>query len=198
MKNKIRFSLSLLALTLAFSLQPSAFAQQTPPGCSGITLWTGFYTDTQACSPGDTIRYGVTVANDLRYNPLDCDVTGLAVTITTPDYVTHSITLFRTTLTSGQYDDYPNAVSYVVSASDVRQDGTVKATSLTTDSQSSTNRQGVNAKVILPVPAPVLVPAITQLQAHAAVTDTNVTVLQTNVANLNATIAALKKANRLK
>ena len=190
MKNKIRLSLSLLALTLVPLC--GTFAQtQTPPGCSSIALWTGFYTDTQACSPGDTIHYGVTVANDRVYNPIDCDVTGLAVTITTPDYVTHAVQLTRTTLTSGQWDYYSNAVSYVVSASDVRQDGTVKASSLTTDSQSSTNFQSVNAKVILPVPAPVLIPAITQLQ-------TNVTVLQTNYANLTASIAALKKANRLK
>jgi hypothetical protein len=195
MKSKTFTRLALavhrVATLLCFALLYAAFAvaaqTQTPPGCSGIALWTGFYTDTQACSPGDVIHYGITVANDRTYNPIDCDVTGLAVTITTPDYMTHAVPLTRTTLTSGQWDDYPNAVSYVVSATDVRQDGTVKASVLVTDSQCSTNWQGVNAKVILPTPPAALVPAITALT-------TNVASLQTNVSSIN----AILKRNRLK
>jgi hypothetical protein len=196
---KITFILLSAVLLLgAFSVR----ATQTPPGCSASALFTALFTDKQVVSPGETITYGIQVANDFRFNPLDCDVVGLCVVVTTPDGIPHSIALARTTLTSGQADYYSNVVTYVVSTNDVRLDGTVKASlSATVFPTNGFAYQSVNAKVLMPpvpIPAPVLLPAITQLQAQALQAQAHDAIVDTNVASLNKDMIAVKKSLHLK
>ena len=71
--------------------------------------------------------------------------------------ISHSITLSRTTLTSGQLDFYSDVVSYVIRAQDVLPDSTVRATASDTGviHQNDINSQGggdqgVNTVVSLP------------------------------------------------
>jgi uncharacterized repeat protein (TIGR01451 family) len=115
------------------------------------------FTDSPDVHIGDTLNYSITVFNGTGNGPLVCDATGITAQSTTPDGISHPITLVRTTLTSAQSDYYSNVVSYVVRAQDVQPDATVRATASDTgiihqndtDSQGGGN-QGVNTEVSLP------------------------------------------------
>jgi hypothetical protein len=193
---------SIFLSALLFACAVNASAVQTPPGCSASALFTAIFTDKQVVSPGDTITYGIQVANDFRVNPLDCDVIGLCVVITTPDGIPHNIALARTTLTSGQSDYYSNVVTYVVSTNDVRLNGIVIASlSATVFPTNSFSYQSCNAKVLMPpvpIPAPVLLPAITQLQQVTQQQQAHDAIVDTNVASLNKDMTTVKKSLHLK
>lgn len=149
---------SLLAglLSLLF-IMPAVRADQSPPGCTGSGLGILLFTDSPDVHIGDTLNYSITVFNGTGTGPVVCDATAIQAFVTTPDGVSHPITLRRTTLSSGQSDFYPNVVSYVVRAQDVQADATVRTTASDTGTihQNDTNstgggNQGVNTEVSLP------------------------------------------------
>jgi uncharacterized repeat protein (TIGR01451 family) len=143
-------------LLLLFSAAPAG-AHQNPPGCTGSGLGIDLFTDSPDVHIGDTLNYSVTVLNGTGGGTVVCDATAIQAFLVTPDNVSHTITLVRTTLSNGQSDFYSNVVSYIVRAQDVHPDGTVRATASDTgiihqndtDSQGGGN-QGVNTEVSLP------------------------------------------------
>ncbi len=151
--------IALCAGLLLFGFSTSiARADQNPPGCNGSGLGINLFTSTPDVHIGDTISYSVTVFNGLLGTGRTvCDATDIHAFIVTPDGVSHSITLTRTTLTSGQLDYYADVVSYVIRAQDVLPDSTVRATASDTGviHQNDINSQGggdqgVNTVVSLP------------------------------------------------
>jgi len=154
-----RFVWMVLLAGLFFLLAgaPTARADQNPPGCSGSGLGILLYTSASDVHVGDTLYYSITVFNGTGTGPVVCDATAIQAFIVTPDGVSHSISLVRTNLTSGQLDYYPNAVSYVIRAQDILPDNTVNGTATDTgvihqnytDSEGGGN-QGVNTQVSLP------------------------------------------------
>jgi uncharacterized repeat protein (TIGR01451 family) len=131
---------------------------ESPPGCTGSALGINLFTDISNVHIGDTIRYSVTVFNNLPDSPrIGCDASGIVAGVVTPDGRTNMLTLRRTALVNGQSDFYPDVVSYVVRAQDVQPDGTVRATAFDNGDihQNDTFSrggafQGVNTEVNLP------------------------------------------------
>ena len=152
----------LAGLLFLFFSAPAAFAQRSPPGCTGSGLGISLFTSLPDVHIGDTIRYSVNVFN-APFPACDAGDTNVASAgaiyafIVTPDGVTNNITLLRTFLAPGASDYYSNVVSYVVRAQDIRPDGTVRATAIDegdiwqndTHSRGGGN-QGVNTEVNLP------------------------------------------------
>jgi len=159
-----RFTWAVLIVGLALLLAgaPAAFAQRSPPGCTGSGLGINLYTSLPDVHVGDTIYYSVEVRN-APFPACDAGMTNPAAAgaigafVVTPDGVTNNLTLRRTFLTPGESDFYTNVVSYVVRAQDIRSDGTVRATASDqadiwqndTHSRGGGN-QGVNTEVNLP------------------------------------------------
>ena len=131
------------------------YANQSPPGCTGSGLGINLFGLPSSANVGDIIQFSVEVYNGTGVGPIVCDASDIQASITTPDGVTHPITLTRTTLTNGQSDTYTNVVSYVTQAGDIQPDNTWKATASDTgvihqnevNSQGGGN-QGVNIDVI--------------------------------------------------
>jgi len=120
---------ALAMLLLAIGFPSSALGQQSPPGCTGSALGINLFTSAADVHIGDTIQYSVTVFNGLAGNPqIACDAVNIEAFVVTPDGVSHVVTLRRTTLLNGQFDNYPNVASYTVRAGDILPDGTVQAT----------------------------------------------------------------------
>lgn len=98
-------------------------AQQDPPGCQGSGLGIALFVDKPQAHVGDTLNYSVLVYN----NPFpSCKASSISAWVVTPDGVTNSITLRRTTLNPGESDNYQNVAKYVIRAEDIK-DGVVKA-----------------------------------------------------------------------
>src|ERR1035437_10071398 len=140
-------------LFLLFSA-PAARADRTPAGCTGSGLGISLFTSIPDVHIGDTLFYSVLVFN----TPFPaCNASEIQAWVVTPDGVTNTVTLLRTTLEPGQSDLYNNVVSYVVRAQDILPDGTLRATANDTGviHQNDTNSrgggfQGVNTEVNLP------------------------------------------------
>ena len=145
------------ALAFLFLQSPAARADISPPGCTGSGLGILLYTAEPDVHIGDVLHYSVTVFNGTGFGPVVCDASSIQAFITTPDGVSHSISLVRTNLSNGQSDFYNEVVSYVVRAQDIQSDGTVRATATDTgvihqnvvNSQGGGN-QGVNTVVDIP------------------------------------------------
>lgn len=143
---------------LLFAAPSEVQAQQIPPGCTGSGLGISLFTSSPDVHIGDTIRYSVNVFNgSLGSTRIVCDAIDIQAGIVTPDGVTNRITLVRTALSNGQSDFYPDVVSYVVRAQDIRADGTLRATAfddgiiLQNDTPSrGGSDQGVNTEVSQP------------------------------------------------
>src|SRR5437868_8501795 len=100
----------------------AARADQRPPGCTGSGLGILLFTDSPDVHIGDTLNYSITVFNGTGVGPVVCDADFIQASLTTPDGVSHPITLVRTSMSNGQSDYYTNVVSYVVRAEDVQPD----------------------------------------------------------------------------
>jgi uncharacterized repeat protein (TIGR01451 family) len=154
---RFAFAAVIAGLLLLLFGVPSARADQSPPGCTGSGLGIQLFTDSPDVHIGDTLTYSVTVFNGTGVGPVVCDASSIQAFIVTPDGVSHPIALVRTNLSNGQADFYPNVVTYVVRAQDIKPDGTVDATASDTgvihqndvNSQGGGN-QGVNTQVSLP------------------------------------------------
>jgi hypothetical protein len=148
----------LLAGLICLLFGTSESHAESPPGCTGSALGINLFTDISNVHIGDTIRYSVTVFNNLPDSPrIGCDASGIVAGVVTPDGRTNMLTLRRTALVNGQSDFYPDVVSYVVRAQDVQPDGTVRATAFDNGDihQNDTFSrggafQGVNTEVNLP------------------------------------------------
>ncbi len=152
----------LAGLALLLLGAPAAFAQRSPPGCTGSGLGINLFTSLPDVHIGDTIYYSVEVRN-APFPACDAGETNPAAAgaiqafVVTPDGVTNNLTLRRTFLAPGDSDFYTNVVSYVVRAQDILPDGTVRATAAdegdiwqnATHSRGGGN-QGVNTEVNLP------------------------------------------------
>ena len=101
----------------------------SPPGCLGSGLNVALYTTPQIVHVGDVVRYDVVLFNGAF--PV-CDATAIQSGIVTPDGITHSIPLTRTTLLPGESDTYSDVAGYVVRASDVQPNGIVLASAFAT------------------------------------------------------------------
>jgi uncharacterized repeat protein (TIGR01451 family) len=120
----------------------------------GITL----FTSAPDVHIGDTILYSINVFNGIpNSGRIACDAGSIVAHIVTPDGKTNGVPLLRTLLHQGESDFYPDVVSYVVRAQDLRPDGTVRATAedqgiiYQNDTPSSGGGfQGVNTEVNLP------------------------------------------------
>ncbi len=152
-------SAALLAVTLLLlGRAPAARADQVPVGCNGSGLGITLFTDSNDVHIGDVLKYSINVFNGIPGSGRTvCDATSIQASIVTPDGVTNNVTLVRTNLSQSQSDFYPDVVSYVVRAQDIRPDGTVRATASDTGviHQNDTNSQGggdqgVNTEVSLP------------------------------------------------
>src|ERR1035437_678476 len=105
-------------LFLLFSA-PAARADRTPAGCTGSGLGISLFTSIPDVHIGDTLFYSVLVFN----TPFPaCNASEIQAWVVTPDGVTNTVTLLRTTLEPGQSDLYNNVVSYVVRARDILSD----------------------------------------------------------------------------
>ena len=148
-------------LFLLFSA-PAARADRNPAGCLGSGLGISLFTSLPDVHIGDTISYSITVFN-APFPACDAGETNPATAgaikafVVTPDGVTNNITLRRTFLAPGDSDSYPNVVSYVVRAQDIRPDGTIRATAIDQGdihqndvNSSGGGNQGVNTQVNLP------------------------------------------------
>ena len=148
----------LIAGLLFLLFRPTAVsADQQPPGCNGSGLGILLFTDAPHAHIGNTLNYSVTVFNGLCAGPVVCDATAIRALVVTPDGVSHPLALVRTNLANGELDFYPNVVSYVVRAQDVRPDATVRAVASDTGviHQNNINSQGggnegVNTEVSQP------------------------------------------------
>src|ERR1039458_2224187 len=129
---RFTFVALLAGLFLLLFSAPAARAQLpgTPPGCQGSGLGIFLYTPSGDSHVGCTICYGVTIFNGASFGQVVCDASNITAFIITPDGVTTNITshLYRTYLTNGQNDYYPNLVCYVIRTNDILPDGTVRAT----------------------------------------------------------------------
>jgi uncharacterized repeat protein (TIGR01451 family) len=152
----------IAGLLFLLSSAPAARADRSPPGCLGSGLGISLFTSLPDVHIGDTLYYSVSVFNT-PFPACDAGATNAASAgaikayVVTPDGVTNNLTLLRTYLPPGQSDYYPNVVSYVVRAQDIRPDGTVRATAADEGDihQNDTNsrgggNQGVNTEVNLP------------------------------------------------
>ena len=159
-RSSVLVSLTALLAGALFLLcgAPAARADRVPAACSGSGLGITLYTDVADAHVGDVLFYGITVFNGIIGGTnIVCDATEIKAYITTPDGVTYSIPLTRTTLHAGQADFYPRAIGYVVRAQDIQPDGTVRARATDTGviHQNDTNsegggEQGVNTEISLP------------------------------------------------
>ena len=147
----------LTGLLVSLGFAPVARAQQTPPGCTGSGLGINLFTSSPDVHIGDTISYSVSVFNGSAVGPVVCDAIDIVAGIVTPDGKTNMVTLVRRILHNGEADFYPNVVTYVVRAQDVRVDGSVRATAfddgtiLQNDTPSrGGSDQGVNTEVSQP------------------------------------------------
>ena len=152
----------MAVLALLLFAAPGAYADRSPPLCSGSGLGISLFTSVPDVHVGDTLYYSVSVFNQ-PFPACDAGATNLAdagaiyAFIVTPDGITNHLTLRRTFLAPGQSDFYTNVVSYVVRFQDIRPDGTVRATAEDegdihkndTNSRGGGN-QGVNTEVNLP------------------------------------------------
>ena len=145
-KPSVPFRLVLLLAAFVFLLVDATTvrADSKPPGCTGSGLGILLFTDAADVHIGDTLKYRVTVFNGTGTGPIVCDSESIQASVVTPDNVSHSLTLRRTTLMNGQSDYYSNVVSYVVRAQDIRSDGTVRATASDTGviHQNDTDSRG--------------------------------------------------------
>jgi hypothetical protein len=134
-KNKFLFASFLLLLPL------QSRADIDPPGCLGSGLNVALFTSAGHIHVGDTIQYSILVFNGAY--PA-CKATDIQLSITTPDGVTHPISLLRSTLLPGQSDSYNNVVSYVVRNQDVPSSSvlTAKGSTIGTIHQNVTNSLG--------------------------------------------------------
>ncbi|HTI69873.1 MAG TPA: chitobiase/beta-hexosaminidase C-terminal domain-containing protein, partial [Candidatus Limnocylindria bacterium] len=118
-----------MLLSVVFLRALSVQAHQAPPGCSGSGLGLDLFAEAGDVHIGETIFYSVIVFNGEAGHPkVTCDATEIKAAVVTPDGKTNTIELRRTSLANGDVDFYPNVVSYVVRAHDIRPDGTVRAT----------------------------------------------------------------------
>ena len=119
----------IVSLVIAFILLIGASvtrAERMPADCSGSGLNISLFADKTTAHAGDTIYYSITVFNGVTgIGPIVCDASNIQAFIITPDGVTNTVALSRTTLHQGDSDSYANAASYVVRSQDVRADGTV-------------------------------------------------------------------------
>jgi uncharacterized repeat protein (TIGR01451 family) len=152
----------LTGLLFLLSSAPAARADRNPAGCLGSGLGISLFTSLPDVHIGDTISYSITVFNQ-PFPACDAGETNPATAgaikafVVTPDGVTNNITLRRTFLAPGDSDSYPNVVSYVVRAQDIRPDGTIRATAIDQGdihqndvNSSGGGNQGVNTQVNLP------------------------------------------------
>ncbi|MEO8638020.1 MAG: hypothetical protein ABI430_03930 [Candidatus Taylorbacteria bacterium] len=123
----------------------SAFAHKSPDTCTGSGLGVFLFTDLPQVHVGDVIHYSITVFNNTPGSPLiACDASEIAATLVTPDGVSHSIPLTRTTLTDLQSDDYQNVASYTAKQSNLESGLTLNAQASVTGNihQNDTDSQG--------------------------------------------------------
>jgi len=159
-RTSVLASLSALLAGALFLLcgAPAAQAQRVPANCAGSGLGITLYTDVNDAHVGDVLFYGITVFNGIVGGTnIVCDATDIKAYVTTPDGLTYSIPLSRTTLHAGQADFYPRAIGYVVRAQDIQPDGTVRARAhdtgkiLQNDTPSEGGgEQGVNTEISIP------------------------------------------------
>jgi hypothetical protein len=146
MKTKIFDIFAALAFVfLLFGTTQTRGAQLpgTPPGCAGDALDIFLYTSSPDVHIGDTICYSIIVFNGNGGSSIMCDASNIQAFVVTPDGNSHVIPLAtlttaaweggtthpgRTYLSNGQYDYYTNVVCYVVQATNILSDGTVRAT----------------------------------------------------------------------
>ena len=150
-RGRIRLAISLAATIFLLCGPLAAHADQVPSGCSGSGLGIGLFTAISDVRVGQTIFYSINVFNGSPDSGLVvCDASSIQAFVVTPDGVTNSVLLARTTLHQGESDFYTNVVSYVVRARDIQFDGTLLATALEigiVHQSSSGGIQGVNAEV---------------------------------------------------
>ncbi len=104
-------------------------ADRSPANCSGSGLGINLFTSIPDVHIGDTLFYSVNVFNGIAGSGrIVCDATEIQAFIVTPDGKTNVVALRRTTLHQGDTDFYPDVVSYVVRAQDIKADGTILAT----------------------------------------------------------------------
>jgi uncharacterized repeat protein (TIGR01451 family) len=145
-----------LGLGLAMGLLGAALpatAQPDPPGCLGSGLGIALFVDRSQAHVGDQLNYSVLVYN----NPFPaCKASEVAAWIVTPDGVTNSIALRRTTLRPGESDTYNNVASYTVRIEDLEQGiaiaraynvGKIHQSDVLSDGMAS---QMVNTLIMLP------------------------------------------------
>ena len=141
-----------LAMGLLGAAMP-AIAQADPPGCLGSGLGIALFVDRSQAHVGDQLNYSVLVYN----NPFPaCKASDVAAWIVTPDGVTNSIVLRRTTLRPGESDTYNNVASYTVRTEDLEQGiaiarafdvGKIHQSDVLSDGMAS---QTVNTLIMLP------------------------------------------------
>ena len=145
----------LVCLLLAAS---PARADRSPTNCTGSALGISLATSIPDVHIGDTLYYSANVFNGTtNTGSIACDASSIQAWIVTPDGKTNNIALVRTTLTQGEFDSYPDVVSYVVRAQDVQPNGTLLASATDTGiiHQNVVNGVGgssqeVNTEVNLP------------------------------------------------
>ena len=158
---KIIFRLSVITMIMVFAISSmtltTAFADKSPAGCTGSGLAINLYASSPQVHIGDVISFSVDIFNGVGGEPVVCDASSIQASIITPDGQTHSIPLVRTSLSYEQVDHYPNIVTYIARAVDVKPDGTLTATASDTGiiHQNDTNsqgggNQGVNITVLAP------------------------------------------------
>ena len=154
-------AMAVLALVLSMIYAVPVSAHKSPDGCTGSGLEINLFTDVQQVLIGSPISFSVNVFNGLSSGPIVCDATGITASIVTPDGASHPVTLVRTALSSGQSDQYTNAVTYTARTQDVKPNGSLADTASTigtihqndTDSTGGGN-QGVNITIKTPPPPP--------------------------------------------
>lgn len=153
-----RLTTWLAGLVCLFLATAAVRADRVPANCTGSGLGISLFTSIPDVHIGDTLRYSINVFNGVAGSGrIACDATAVQAFIVTPDGVTHSVPLVRTTLHQGESDFYLDVVSYVVRAQDIQPDGTLLATARDTGviHQNDTDSvgggfQGVNTEVNLP------------------------------------------------
>jgi len=146
--------LSLYLLYLVFGALP-AYADRSPDGCLGSGLNIALHTSANEVQIGETISYSVDIFNTAFPS---CDATSIHAEVITPDGVTHSIPLTRTTLLPEQSDSYGIVATYLVTAADVPANGALTAFAFVSGviHQNITNstgggNQSVNTSVVAPI-----------------------------------------------
>lgn len=153
---------SIIIISLFFTT--TTLAHKSPDNCTGSGLQINLFVNNPQAHIGDSISYGISIFNGLGNGPVVCDATDIQASIVTPDGINHPTTLTRTTLTNGQVDNYPDIVTYVAKAVDVKEDGTLLATASDTGTihQNDTDSSGgANQSLNVTIIKDTIVPPIT-------------------------------------